>query len=142
DRRVRADDRVPDLRAPNLRARLDRHVRPQLHVLQFHALRDPDGIVDPDLLATHRALRPAGLEEVPVRLEERAELTTVVPTIDLDGPDLRAVIDHVLERIGQVVLLALRLRPAHHVMDPLEEELPVTDVVEPDVRELRDRVAG
>ena len=51
------------------------------------------------------------------------------------------VVDHVLEGVGEVVLPLVR-RGAQNVIDPLEQQLPVADVVQSDVGALGDRGRG
>ena len=69
------------------------------------------GSIDRD--AGRHGRRPARaplLEHRAIRLEQRALLARVVPAFDVDDFDLRALVDHVLERVGEIELaLVLRL---------------------------------
>ena len=74
-----------------------------------------------------------------IGIQQRFELTGVVPSGHVDDSDLGAVIDHVLEGIGEIPLALVR-RGGEHVTDALEQQLPVLDVVQTDVGALRDRI--
>src|SRR6185503_1326955 len=122
--------------------RAERHVGADGGVHEPYAVFDVDRIPDDHALGRRLGTsRPAGLEQVTVRLEQRIDFPAVVPATDFSDHELLAAVHHVLERIGQVELAALPRRAALHLRDAVEQRLPVLDVVEPDVGELRDRRA-
>ncbi len=77
---------------------------------------------------------------MPVRLQKGLGLAAVPPSRDRGGADAGALVHHVLEGVGQVELAPGSRLALQGVVDPLEEELVVPDVVEPDVGQLRDRL--
>ena len=81
---------------------------------------------------------PAAFQHRTIRLEQRVQLARRRTIPDLDHFDARALVDHVLERVREI-LLALVLAAGEHVIDAFVEQLPVPDVLEADVRALGDR---
>ena len=140
DRGMRAHDAVAQAAVADGATALHRQVRPQLAVGQRDSLGDADRLVHPH---AHSAIRAAGatvLEQVAVGLQQGVELAAIVPAADFLDPDTGTVVDHVLEGVGQVILARLPGGPSHGVADTVEQQLPVPDVVEPNVGEPGDRV--
>ena len=69
------------------------------------------------------------LEEMLVGLEQRVDLAAIVPAADLADIELLPVIDHVLERVGEVELPTLPRGALHHVIDAVEQRAPILDVL-------------
>ncbi len=76
-----------------------------------------------------------------VGLQQGVELAGIVPPAHLGGEDAAAVLDHVLECIGEIIL-ALVGRRGQYVIDPGPERVHVPDVVKPYVGQLRHRFGG
>ena len=72
------------------------------------------------------------LEHRLVGLQQRVELARVVPPFHVHDLDACAVVDHVLECIGEVVL-ALVGRLLEYVRHAFGQQFPVADVVQADV---------
>src|SRR6267378_505431 len=131
-RRLRANDRVADFDALEHRARPDGNVRTDSRFLERHVVFDVNGIDDRRVAGI---LRPAGAaagQHRLVRLDHRLDLASVVPAFDIHDFDLRALVDHVLERVSEKIF-ALILRLGQHVLDALVQQFPVPDVVKSDV---------
>ena len=59
---------------------------------------------------------PPALQHRAIRLEQRIELPRIVPALDIHDFDLRALVDHVLEGVGEIVLALVR-RLLQHVIE-------------------------
>src|SRR6266571_328952 len=133
---VPAQDAVRDRALGDVAPRLDRDVRPDRHVVQrdafFHVDRGHDGAAG---TGAPGQARPAPLEQVAVRLEQRVHLAAVVPPRGLPHAQPPATVHHVLKRVRQVELAALAGWLLQHVRDALEQRLPILDVLQPDVRQ-------
>src|SRR6266480_80496 len=138
DLRVRPDNRITDLGAIDHRAGADRNVGPDLRFPERDVVFDVDRIDDRRVAGIFGAPCAPALEHRLVRFEHRLDLAGVVPPLDVDHFDLRPLLDHVLERVGQKIL-ALILGLFEYPVYALEQELPVPDVVKANVRSLRDR---
>src|ERR1700737_885542 len=131
-RRPRPDDRVAYLDALEHGTRSDGDVRTDFRFLERHVVFDVNGIDDSRVTGILRPACAATGKHRLVRLDHRLDLASVVPALDIDDFDLRALVDHVLERVGEKIL-ALILRLRQHVLDALVQQLPVLDVVKSDV---------
>ncbi len=131
------DDAVAQPAAADYGAHTDADVGPDVRILDPGAGCHAYGRLDVARRRIVRQTRPAGQKDLPVRIEQRLELAAVPPVPHFGGQDPVAVIDHVLEGVREEVLAELRGLP-HHVMDALEQQLPVADVVQPDVGQARD----
>ncbi len=83
--------------------------------------------------------RPTLLEHGAICIEQGVQLAGIVPAFHVDHFQRGAFVDHVLKSIGEKILAELRRLP-HYVIDSLEQQLPVPDVVQSDVRPLGDGV--
>src|SRR5690606_13171698 len=141
DRRFRANDRIGDPDVSQNRAALDRYVGADLDVLEGDTLGDAHGPMHANVRAAFGIEGTAGaLPQMAVGLEQGVDLAGVVPAFDGLDAELCTAVDHVLEGVGQVVLGARAARALARVLDPLEEQRVIADVVEADVRELRDGI--
>src|SRR5579862_7668855 len=129
-----ANDRVLKGRSLHQSACANRHIWPDRAVDERYAILDVYWIDDRD--ARGHGVRPTRrttIEHRSIRLQQRTDLAGIEPARDIDDSQLCAVVDHVLKRVREVVL-ALVLRHRENVSDSLIEQLPILDVVEPDVR--------
>src|SRR5690606_13623704 len=138
DAAVAADDRLGNRRVTHHAAPLDRDIGTDCRTLDDAPFLDQHRLDDPHVATVRRVAGGALREQDPVGLQRRSELAAVVPAGHLGSPDPAAVLDHVLERVGQVVL-ALHRRGCKHVIDAGPERVYVADPVESDVGELADR---
>src|SRR5690606_14450535 len=138
DPAIGTDDRLGDRRVTHHAAPLDGDIGADCRSLDDAARLDQHRLDDPHVAAEGGVACGALLEQDPVGLQRGAELAAVVPAGHLRSPDLAAVLDHVLERVGQVVL-TLHGRRGEHVIDSGPQGVDVADPVEADVGELADR---
>src|SRR5437899_13001633 len=80
----------------------------------------------------HREPGTPLLEQVPIGLEQRLHLAAVVAAANRGSDAAPAPIHYVLERVGKVVLTAPPRRRPQHVSDPVEQRLPILDVIQTD----------
>src|ERR1043166_4121227 len=104
DGRSDAADGVAQLRSLDGRTLTDRYVGTDRRRLERNVALDIDRVVDRHA-GRHgrRPLRSSLLQDRAIRLEHRALLAGVVPPFDVDHLNLGAVVDHVLEGVGEVV---------------------------------------
>src|SRR5258708_5244015 len=125
-----AENAVGDGAAHDRAARFNRDIGADGRVLERDAVLDKDGILD---LHARRHLggtaRSAMLEQMLVGLEQRVDLTAIVPTAHVADVEFLPVIDDVLERVGEVELPTLLWRTLHHVIDAVEQGAPILDVL-------------
>src|SRR5688500_20204713 len=93
DLRVRPDEGVLELRALDDRPSADRDVRTNLRAFEDDVVLDVDRVDDRRAAGRLRTPRAPLLQHHAVRLQERVDLPGVVPPLDVDDADLRALVD-------------------------------------------------
>ena len=123
---------------PDPAAGCDAHVGADRGSLDDGVGRNRDRSVDGDGIREVGMSPVSALEHHPIRLEQRFGLPAVKPAAHFGRMETCATVDHVLERVREKKLSRVSIQ-IHHVPDPLEHQFMVPDVVDADVRELRDR---
>src|SRR5207237_9407736 len=81
-------------------------------------------------------------EQMLIGFQQRVDLAAIVPAADFADVEFLSLIDHVLERVGEVELPTLPRRALHDVIDAVKQRAPILHVLQTDVRASRDWRAG
>src|SRR3954467_13990373 len=131
---VPTDDRVANSAAANPGSPLDGDVRTDLAPLDADSVLDVDRIVYGDAGEVGSASGSLAKQDL-VRLQQRIELATVVPSSNLCGQDSLTMLDHPLKGVRQIPF-SLVGRIGEHVINALPQAVGGLDIVEPDVGQL------